>query len=275
MVSNRVGCVAPHSIAELNGRLYFMHHAGVYEFDGSQIRDIGRPVFQSFLAEAGWVTIPGKGGGVGMPPVATTSGLAVTQAVVDDLDSVVWFAAYGTSGGTTYATLYGYNQISQKWGRLSSVSATATASVAPLVQATYADITAFGPVDMSFNEARFFIIPQGSLYYIRYPIASSNVALTTGVLGSVERSDGTVRVWPRTLVGSSSAPFAGGTLAGFTDEAGNLTNGTATLTANSEFDSLDGKLAAKYRTVSLVGGTSKIAIIAGLDVEGAGNPTRR
>jgi hypothetical protein len=60
LVSNRVGCIAPKSVVELDGKLYFLHSSGFWEFDGQTLRNVGLPVFQSFLTANNYMA-----GGIG------------------------------------------------------------------------------------------------------------------------------------------------------------------------------------------------------------------
>jgi hypothetical protein len=272
VVSSKIGCIAPDSIVELDGKLYWMHSSGFYEFDGQTIRAIGLPVFQSFQVEGNYATY----GGARYSFIGTNAvGMDKTQAVVDDLEGVVWFqTAYSISIGNTpeYAVLYGYNVRSQKWGR-HLVSTGENSSAGPrMVSTNYADMQAFkadktGRMWMVWND----LTTGTTLRSLRYPVATTDsvpATYTTGVFGSVDGSDLIDKHYIRTLDGTTSDTGITFSVAGYTSENKLVTNGTNTGTYNSEFDEGDVRLNSRFKTVATTWTAGKVTILGGVGFNG-------
>jgi hypothetical protein len=272
MVSNIVGCVDPKAVAELDGVLYFYHTSGFWSFDGQTLRNIGVPVFQSFLAERGTIT---RASGTG---IDNTAGSALVwgriEAIADTLEGVLWFACFGKANisGSTGFMMYGYNPRSGLWGhRSAKVDITANATQKPtFLRTNWADLNAFtsdpqGRAWVVFNAAS----GNTTLRSIRYPdaLTTANEYISCGAMGSYDLSAMNIRIYPRLIRGSSSAAVSTGTAAGYTTEDRNVTNGTVNMIYNTEFGCLDARLSARFRNYTVVFGSAKVAIVGGLAVD--------
>lgn len=287
MVSSRIGCVGQNAVCELDGKLYFLHTSGFYEFDGRTIRPVGLPVAQSFLSEAAFVS----GGVIGEDaPSISGKGLAKTQCAADDIEGVVWFQTSLTSvtPACEVVILYGLDVRSGKWGRhapgYSAGSASAVINntntyLSPLVRTTTADMQAFkadstGRIWQVWNDTG-----GTTLRSIKYPYTTTDstaATITSGVWGDQQDSGKNARIYLRHRKGSSalSSGEVTGTVSGFQDEAGNTTNGTATSTFNTEFVAMDHALDARYKTAAITYAAGKKTILAGLAL-GEGRTGRR
>lgn len=286
MVSNRIGCVAPGAVAELDGKLYFPHSSGFYEFDGNAIRNVGVQVFHSFLVEVGYITKV-SGDTVSAPVVGLNQGsFLTTQVVADDVEGVVWFSVgFGQSNFTArQAVQYGYNVRTGRWGRFNGTIGDDSGATAPsciLVKARFADIQAFKAVPA----ARYLQIISGStnstLQTMEYPVATSTVTgttvqatATTGVFGSSSSSSSLSRVQYRTLAGTDDDSGITVTATGYTSENKNKTNGSKACSYNSEFDVADGIISSRFTTLQATWAAGKKTILAGMGPEYVGGSKR-
>lgn len=269
MISSRIGCVGQNAVCELDGKLYFLHTSGFYEFDGQTIRPVGLPVTQSFLTEAQYVAGAAAGEDA---PSATTIGLAKTQCAADDIEGVVWWETGnydGVVGQTNTSTLYGLNVRTGKWGR-HSIAVTGSANqMQPLVKTTTADMQAF-KADTSGRLWQVSNQTSTVLYSIRYPYATVTnfeSTLTMGVWGDQQDAAKNDRIYLRHRKGSTSLTSTSdvtGTLRGFQDEALNVSNGTATSAFNTEFIAMDHTLNARYKNATVTYATGKKIVLAGI-----------
>lgn len=273
-VSRRIGCVGGKALKELDGKLYFLHTSGFYEFDGQSIRNIGLPVFQTFLVELGFVAdgvhvLLGNGGSP-----------AYARAVADDIEGIVWFCTPITTGAGAAirgnALCYGYNARSQKWGRVQLAFSSANTDYSPPpVRASSADIQAF----LVKTSARFLVVANATsgttIQYIKYPAVTvgAGCGFTTGVIGSNDGSRTLSRVHHRTLAGTADDPNITVTATGYTSENKNKTNGSATGVINTEYDTADLRLNSRYSTVAYTWSIGTVVILAGLALEYAKGPT--
>ncbi len=262
LVSARIGCIAPKSIVELDGKLYFMHSSGIYEFDGQALRNIGLPIFQSFMALTGYAGAP--------PPNTTSLSQSLVQAVGDDIDGVVWFHIGYTFAGTFFTVLYGYNTRAGKWGRfITSPGASATQSCL-VMDANYADHQAF----KTDNTGRLLVLfaPSGgpsALYSVRYPAAGSGTpSYTTGIFGSVDGSDLIDTHYIRTLAGTTSDTGITGTTSGYSSENQLVTNGATTSVYNAEFDEMDCRIESRFKKQLVTWTTGKVVVLGGIGFNG-------
>ena len=266
MLSNRIGCVGGKAVVELDGKLYFMHTSGIYEFDGQTIRNVGLPVNQSVLTSALYVTIAGRDTDLSN----VYDGLQYVQAGADDIEGVVWFRV------TTFYVLtskyavnfWGYNPRSQKWGQYSGTGATYNDNRPSIVRASSADVQAF----KASTSARFLYVQNvGGTITTKaagYPYATGTASsITSGVIGSIDGSDKLLRVHWRTLVGSDSWSGSTITATGYSNENKNITNGTATGTVNTEFDYGDVLLSSRFRTVAITQSVGKRSVLAGIGID--------
>jgi hypothetical protein len=270
LVSARVGCIAPQSIVELDGKLYWLHSSGFYEFDGQNLRQIGLPVFQSFQRDGGYIKRV-----TGLSVLIGTEGLSLAQAVADDIEGIVWFrtASLIVSNSVQTMVLYGYNPRSGKWGKHKVGAVGTGASAFPrLVFTNYADQQTF----LANKDARAWVVwnaPTATSTFraVKYPFATSDstaATYTTGVFGSVDQSDDINKHYIRTLVGTDSDSGLTGLISGFTSENQNVTNGTATPSYNSELDELDCNLDARFKTMAVTWTVGKLAILGGIGFNG-------
>lgn len=266
MLSNRIGCVGGKAVAELDGKLYFMHTSGFYEFDGQTIRNVGLPVNQSVLTSSLYVTIPGR----------VTNGahqrdsLEHVQAGADDIEGVVWFrvtTSYVLTGKKP-AMYWAYNPRSQKWGSYAATGDTYPDNRTSIVRASSADVQSF----KSSVSARLLYVQNidGTITTeaAAYPYATSVASsVTTGVIGSLDGSDKLLRVHWRTLAGSDSWSGSTITATGYSNENKNLTNGYVTGAVNTEFDYGDALLSSRFRTVTIEQSVGKRSVLAGLGID--------
>lgn len=276
MFSSSIGCVGQNAVIELDGKLYFLHTSGFYEFDGQNIRNIGVEVFQRFMAEAATINANDYQSANGDSSQAAY-GLSKTQCAVDDIEGVVWFSS-GTYRSATdqaeYLYHYGYNVRSGKWGRYAAAFGnitTGTGLQSPLVRGPWSEVNRIfalqqggfvGIVNDSSvaTQARRFLYPAVTL-------SAASATVTTGVFGDQGQAGLNRRTYLRHRKGSDSLTSTSdvtGTVSGFKDEALNVTNGTAASTLNTEFIALDHTLDARFKTQSIAYATGKKIILAGL-----------
>ncbi len=284
-ISRHIGCVGAKAVKELDGKLYFLHTSGFYEFDGQSIRNVGLPVFRSYLSSLGYVSdVLGIGGAV------ASVDLSGVQTVADDLEGIVWFMSATVSlspANIPGALCYGYNSRSQKWGSdFRLTSPTHSGPPPALINVTTADAQAFkadstGRVWMIWNDSTGSSTTTVQSY--RYPIATTTDAnsfargatFDTGQFGSNDGSRTLSRIWHRTLAGTDDDSGITVTARGYTSENKNKTNGSATATVNSEFDVADIHLSSKFCDVAYTWSAGKKVILAGLAPEYAGQATKR
>ncbi len=276
LISNHIGCVGAKAVAEVDGKIYFLHSSGFYEFDGQSFRNVGLPVFQSFLSEAGYI-IPGSSDSYLPASVLVNDGLTKSQAVTDDIEGIVWFkTSYTTNVATYVLVLYGYNVRTGRWSRSSrSLNFVAGDLSPPVVNATSADIQTFkaetiGRLMMIWNSAL-------QLTIIRYPAPSaamSQPTFTTGLFGSDDSSHRLSGVRWRTLNGTTNDALITVTVRGYTTENKNKTNGTYTPTYNTEFDNADLNASARYHTCQTTWSANDAVLLAGFSPEYAGGSKR-
>lgn len=269
MVSSRIGCVGQNAVCELDGKLYFLHTSGFYQFDGQRIQPAGLPIFQSFLTQAQYIS----GGVTGEDaPGVSGYGLSKTQCVADDIEGVVWFQT-GTRdvvGPVNTSYLFGINVRSGRFGRHALGSTIGNAYPSPMVQTTTADMQAFkadttGRVWQVLNDSS----AGTTVRSIKYPYTTTDsvqATFTTGVWG--DQQDGALndRIYLRHRKGSSSlsAGEVTGTLYGFQDEAQNTANGSIASTLNTEFVAMDHTLSARYKNSVVTYAAGKKIILAGI-----------
>lgn len=247
VASNRVGCIAPESIIEFNGKLYFVHSSGVQEFDGQNVRDISGDVWSAFLSATAYVTRSFGatiGGGSGSSP----GDLAFTVATIDDIEGNVIFGLYctGTDSGV-YRVLLAFNVWTQRWGvhglTLDNQILTIQADMALPVRASTSDIQTF----LKSANARALLILTDKLgtyggtatphlHYIGYPIAGP-CSLTLGVQGQRGVTRSLTKAYVRTIGTPALPSITARTYNAESKAGGALT--TAAGTANSELQAVD------------------------------------
>lgn len=266
MLSNRIGCVGGKAVAELDGKLYFLHTSGIYEFDGQTIRNVGLPVNQTILTSALYVTIPGRD----TTASNVYDGLQYTQACADDIEGIVWFriTTFFVATSKYLAVYWGYNARSQKWGMCFNTGASDNDTRAAIVQASSADIQAFS----ANTSARFLYVQNVSATITTkaaaYPYATSVASsVVTGVIGSADGASTLTRVHWRTLAGSDAWTGCTITATGYSNENKNITNGTATGALNTEFDYGDVLLASRFRKLTLTQAVGTKSVLSGLGID--------
>jgi hypothetical protein len=286
--SYRVGCVSKHAWAECDGKLYFLHWSGVFEWDGANLRNVGVPVFDLIQQY------------MGLAPVNNTdiideagtyvfSGVASITAAVDDLDGIVWFSFHATTASASQCVQLklGYNVRSGKWGH-GAIDSSAGGGNAPwrLVRASTADIQAF----KSSSSARLLTIEQATTTTIQrvgYPTPNTRIThMDTGRWGGMDQSATQTKVQVRCVVGSTTPPtVSGATLCTaptlqtpFVTSAGAVLTATCETTTtgsyNSELDELQfsgGYSNGRWKRLRLVWTTSsggtQTQIVSGIGVD--------
>jgi hypothetical protein len=263
MVSSRVGCVGQNAVCELDGKLYFLHTSGFYEFDGQQVRQVGLGVTQTYLRACGYTSEDGIA-----DPSYTGVGIAKTQAVGDDVEGVVWFTAHNLSVSAAEGfVIFGLNVRTGKWGRHSLTTATTAATASPLLRATTVDRQSFTP-DRSGRIWAIWNNGSGTTFRsIVYPYTTTDSAaasFTTGKWGENDRSGKNVDIFLR-HTGSTSLIAADVTsnISPYATEAASA--GTAvTGVYNPEFASIQHTLDARHKAAVISYAVGERVKLAGL-----------
>lgn len=268
MLSNRIGCVGGKAVAELDGKLYFLHTSGFYEFDGQNIRNVGLPINQTFLSSSLYTVIAGR---------ATNGsdvydGLQYVQATADDIEGVVWFRVTTSYVLTSkYPALWwGYNARSNKWGTFVGSGSVNQDTRQVAVQASSADIRSFKATTSGSGRILYIQTVSGTTttQAVGYPVDTTGAisGVGTGVIGSTDGASRLIRVHWRTLYGTeSSTPSI--SVSGYTNENLNITNGSATGTVNTEFDYADVNIASRFCNLQITQPLGKTTILAGLGID--------
>lgn len=280
LVTNRVGCLAQHAVAEYAGVLYFTHTSGIFSFDGATITNIGRPVWQSMLGSIGYAQTYG---GFNLP--SFKGDIRATQAIVDDVEGSVVFAplhgATVLTSAVTRSTCYIYNTASQLWGKAelpTTVNGGNQDGGACFVRASMADIQTFLTTKVA---ARFLYIgTDGSSVttcnYVGYPLASTTPpSLTTGMIGSRDGSSTVTNVSWRTLAGTSASAMASAIATQYTTEDQNIGSATVNGTINTAMDTADIVTSSKFRQIALTWTSGKQVELKGLGVSIGADKMRR
>lgn len=278
MISNRVGCIAPDSIVELDNKLYFVHTTGMWEYDGQGLRNASLEMWGALLNELGRIgNYDTSGSGGAAPPGgATMAGrLSDTRCIADDVEGVVQVMIFPRTLLTFAGLGYGYafNVRSGLWSRVGSLAVSAgSGGPVPLYLAgSTSDLFDWQTVDYRAG----FITNNGSneLLLMQYPAAAATAvapglpSITAGPFGHADGQHVVARALVKTMPGSDTAPFGTAALAGYADHARTITDGTDTMAYNSEFDCFDGKLRTHFSTVQIIATTGKKVIVAGLGVD--------
>jgi hypothetical protein len=267
MVSNRIGCVGKDAVVELGSRLYFLHTTGFYEFNGQSVTNIGLPVAQTFLKEAGYIDTYGSGGALGP---ASSDAISLVQAVADDIECVAWFKFGNTVAAARRDTMYGYNQVTKKWSRSKiNIDTVTTDDRCVFLKASFSDVQSFlpdqrGRVWLVWNKTG-----ATTLQSIKYPYgATSNVpSLSTGVFGASAIANRLYRVSLRHLRGSTAfGSSITGTVNGYTQEDLTFLAFSTTLASNSEFNALDGAMDSRYKIANVTYPADFVAVLGGLAI---------
>lgn len=270
MVSSRVGCVGPHAVTELDGKLYFMCSSGFFEFDGQSITNVGMPVFQSFASEAGYLT--GFSGDYLRGSGTTPFSISKVQAVADEAEGIAWFASSDHTTTTQNLYLYGYNVRAGKWGR-AEIQTTGSSATIPtsLVRATTADHKTF----FSSTSSRFYVIFQAStdatMAAFTYPDDLSEQAnFTTGIWGDQQNAEHVTRFYLRHRKGSDALTNSNlsGILTKYTTEAQTDSPASVTCVYNPEFTAFDGLASSRHKTMQVTYNANFATVLAGFGLDG-------
>lgn len=266
VISTKIGCSAAKSVVECDGKLFFMHTSGFYSFDGQTLQNVGLPIFQSFLANSGY--IQGNNiGGAGIPS-NYEGDLSKTTATADDRDGVVWWLVptrYQLNGKWGPSYMYGLNVRTGKWGRyLSGVGVGATTPPV-MVQASSSEVNDFT------LPCRFLMVNADILYKMSYPAAGTGLTFTTGLIGNSDRSSRLLNIGWRTLPGTSATAVASVSVAGYASENMNIQTGSDSGAVNQELDQGDVVISSRFNRVTVTFTAGKTVILSGI---GAGKDTR-
>jgi hypothetical protein len=271
-------------VCELDGKLYFVHDTGVWEYDGASMRNVSLPVFQTMLLEMGRTEVF-SGEGMASPPGSGVEpgALSAARAVGDDIEGVLKVLIYqrdGLSGGYI-GYVYAYNVRSGLWSRVGHVG-TSDGATGPVlfVNASSVDLhDFFNPLGGADVDVRSMVIDNnGTGFGLQYPVAADTAFITpsfaAGNFGSINKSEFASRFYAETMPGSDSAPFASCTLQGYSDAARNTESGDPiTATYTSALDLFDARIMSRFYTVTVVVADDKMALLSGVGV-GAGEVGR-
>jgi hypothetical protein len=269
MISHRVGCVATHSVVELDNKLYFVHTTGVWEYDGASLRNVSLPVFQSVLQEMG--RIETFSGSDVQPPGSGTSAASITRvrACGDDIDGVLLLMLYQTItlSGRFTAHLYAYNVRSGHWSRIGPTDTSDSTTPGLFVDATTADAFDYTTVD-----SRALILPNDeTLYNLTYPGAADTSwvvpTFAAGNFGSINGHSLSLRAYAENLPGSSQTPFFSCEMQGYKDSARNDADVTpVTAIFNTDLYTFDGRLSSRFATIEWTVANGETVLLSGIGV---------
>jgi hypothetical protein len=270
MISNRIGCVAPKSVVECDGQLFWVDSSGIFSFDGASLRNVGQPVFQSFLNQIGYIQTATGIGGV-TPPGASETVIPITavRATADDVYGVVWFVCYRqtTLSGNYKAYGYNYNARTGKWGRCTLDDTTTSVFPQAFVRATTADINDFIALDLP---GILFVNNESSnaIKAATYPAASigTTPSVSTGLWGSVDGSTNVSRIYVRALHGSNAFPMETCTVYPYMDEERSISHTAVTGTANTSLNCFDVQSSARFHQAVITDENDSLTVLGGIGV---------
>jgi hypothetical protein len=267
-VSKRVGCIAPDAIVECDGKLYWPHWSGFWEWDGTNLTNIGLPVIQSWLSESSAVDL--GDGRVPGPGAFTLFDVTASQGAADDVEGVVMFSAYSSKAGpnASRSLNYLYNVRTKRWARWlkQTSSAIATPITAPLMRGTTSDMQAF----KADKTGRFWQVwndTNPTLQSIRYPAQPTDAPLiTTGLWGDQDASSRVSTLGLRHIRGTDALTAADvtGTVSGYQAEDRLVTLGSASMTYGPEKSALAGGLDAPFKEAQIIYAAGKKVILGGI-----------
>jgi hypothetical protein len=269
MISHRVGCVATHSVVELDNKLYFVHTTGVWEYDGASLRNVSLPVFQSVLQEMG--RIETFSGSDVQPPGSGVSAASITRvrACGDDIEGVLLLMLYQqiTLSARFTSHLYAYNVRTSHWSRIGPTDTSSSTTPGIFVDATTADL-----FDLTTVDSRALVLPNNATSYnLTYPGAADTdwvvPTFSAGNFGSIAGHSLTLRAYAENLPGSGQTPFSGCEMQGYKDSARNDADATPVAADfNSSLYTFDGRLSSRFATVEWTVADGETVLLAGLGV---------
>lgn len=272
-VSKRIGCIAPFSIVECDGKLYWLHTSGFWCWDGQNLQNVGKPVIQSFLGENNFID-PGDGrvtlGG------GPTFDVSLTQAVADDVEGVICWSGYASKGAAPASTRqfqYFYNVRTGRWGRWFKITANAAANANALVRGSTPDMQAF----KGDTAGRFWQVWNSAatvMQSLRYPYAgvsdpsSGDPSFNTGTYGDQLQSSRQDLLVLRHISGTDALAVGNvtGLIGGDATEDGNNNLGTKAMSWDPMQSALKGGLDAPFKGISVSYAAGKKIILGGCGI---------
>jgi hypothetical protein len=269
MISHRVGCVATHSVVELDNKLYFVHTTGVWEYDGASLRNVSLPVFQSVLQEMG--RIENFSGSDVQPPGSGTQPASITlaRAVGDDIEGVLLVTVYQTItlSSRLVSHLYAYNVRTGLWSRIGPTDTSSSTVPGLFVDATTADAFDFTTVD-----TRALVLPNNStMTGLTYPGAADTGWLVptfaAGNFGTIDGHSLILRAYAENLPGSGQTPYLSCEMQGYKDSARNDPDVTpVTAEFNNSMYTFDGRISSRFATVEWTVANGETVLLGGVGV---------
>lgn len=181
LISDKVGCSAPHGVCLFNDKLYFLHRTGFYVFDGAAVRQIGREISNTIFARSA---------------ATSTTNFARIQTTVDLVDGTIFFCL--ADANRKLSDIWAYNANSNKWGGYLEPNAfTISGSndyATCIVRATQSDIVAFASGEATNNPRTALFAGPISASVVgvcraEYPAqgTSRTAQLITGPIGEGDR----------------------------------------------------------------------------------------
>ena len=273
VVSSRIGCVgfAGQAVTECDDKLYFAHTTGFYEFDGSQVRNVGLPVWRTILNAVGYG---------GNPKITASTGVALStnRVVADDIEGIVWYMGYNLETSLYSAFAWGYNVRTGKWACHGQTTTSDAEWPHIWVQTNHSDMRAF--LGTAANVAgRVWQINNSTaackFRQLLYPYdTNAACTLTTGLVGDDNGSTTITGLHYRIVEPSETVPFASCTFNGYASET-KLTNvQTATAVVNADLERFDGLQSARYHSATITGTVGKKCVLAGFGFDQAPSAKR-
>ena len=263
MLSNRVGCVGPNAVIEAGGRLFFAHSSGFYMFDGSSMPvNIGYPVWKSFLSVFGYANTYTTTDRITVGQVLTPVTLGDVNTSADDYENIVWFSHRGILSSKNRVLDYGYNYITNKWGRLRRFANGGSTGRNFYARCSTANLNGFfGTTD---SRGLFIDSQNTASYHLYYPYVSTNYSggaltgmdfseFTTGPIGDESGSTTINRV---TVVQDSGgdafiATSGASTVTTYNTSAMTSSVSTSAGTLNTTSDCFDHHANGKFHQISV------------------------
>lgn len=273
VISSRIGCVgfAGQAVTECDDKLYFAHTTGFYEFDGSQVRNVGLPVWRTILNNVGYG---------GNPKVDSSTGVALStnRVVADDIEGIVWYMGYNLLAGFYTAFAWGYNVRTGKWAAHGETTNADSDSPQIWVQTNHSDMRTFLSTAANVSGRVWQVsnaYPTNKFRQLLYPYDTSTAAtITTGLIGDDNGSTTITGLHYRIVEPSETVPFASCIFNGYASET-KLTNATtATAALNSDLERFDGLHSARYHNAVLTGTVGKKCVLAGFGFDQAPSAKR-
>lgn len=260
VVSNSIGCSYGKCVTECDGKVFFVHKSGFYMFDGQGLTNIGQGLTSKIVSYFPY----------GNP-----------AAVADERQGIVYFfGSQVTTGGGTFYDLSGFcfNVRTGLWSALGLVftQTSGTASPQALVRATHTERDAFNALGLGSGFSYFSNGTTPKYVATTYPgtLPTGTASFTTGYIGYNDIAQTEVKAYLRFLQGDGTS-ISSASVTGTNDEliSSGGSDGTHTLTWNTEMQTLDGRAQYRYKTITVNFSAANLQI-AGLGVDYAGSAKR-